>query len=146
MTFKILIMGLPGAGKSTLANELRKLLSRDNSKVIWLNADAIRDMFNDWDFSQEGRIRQSYRMHTLAVKLNGDFTICDFVAPLEEMRAIFAADYTVWVDTITQGRYEDTNKAFTPPSEYNIRVTEQNAKKWAEIIANDIIGQQEINT
>jgi adenylylsulfate kinase len=95
-------------------------------------------MFNDWDFSHEGRIRQSHRMHDLASKLKGDYTICDFVAPLEEMRTIFAADYTVWVDTINRGRYEDTNKVFIPPNEYNTRVTEQDAIKWAEIIARDI--------
>lgn len=132
---RILIMGLPGAGKTTLANELKKLLP---GTVVWLNADDVRRKFNDWDFSHEGRIRQSMRMRELADRSGADWVIADFVAPLPEMRHNYKADWTIWVDTIAQGRFEDTNKAFTAPSVYDFRVIEQDAEKWADFIAGHI--------
>jgi hypothetical protein len=107
--------------------------------VDWFNADEIRKRYNDWDFSNEGRIRQSLRMAEFALKSSGDFVICDFVAPLVEMRNNYKADWTIWVDTIDQGRFEDTNKAFVPPSVYDFRITEQDADKWAEFIGNHIL-------
>jgi hypothetical protein len=157
---KILIMGLPGSGKTFLATALKKYLEENSnvntmplermlhlelppiaytSKVDWFNADEIRKRFNDWDFSKEGRIRQSLRMAEFALKSTGDYVICDFVAPLVEMRNNFKADWTVWMDTIDQGRFDDTNKAFVPPEQYDFRVTEQNAEKWAEFIGNHIL-------
>jgi hypothetical protein len=157
---KILIMGLPGAGKTFLAAALKKYLEENSnvntmplermlhlelppiaytSKVDWFNADEIRKRFNDWDFSKEGRIRQSLRMAEFALKSTGDYVICDFVAPLVEMRNNFKADWTIWVDTIDQGRFADTNKAFVPPEQYDFRVTEQNADKWAEFIGSHIL-------
>lgn len=134
MTQRILIMGLPGAGKTTLAQALQKKL---NAK--WFNADDVRKQYNDWDFSHEGRMRQGRRMRELADKSLADFVIVDFVAPLQEMRDIFAADFTIWVDTIREGRFEDTNQIFVPPEKYNFRVTEQDSKKWAKIIALTIL-------
>lgn len=160
---KILIMGLPGAGKTYLAAALKRFLEEKSSqypvplhrfindelpsktwsaKVSWFNADDVRKKFNDWDFSREGRIRQSLRMFQFAVESSADFVICDFVAPLPEMRHNFKADWVVWVDTIQQGRYEDTNKAFVAPDVYDFRVTEQNAEKWAEFIGDHILSDR----
>jgi len=136
---RILIMGLPGSGKTYLAEQLKKRLNECNKTVGWLNADAIRSHYNDWDFSREGRIRQSLRMRELADESNTDYCIVDFVAPLVEMRNNFKADWTIWVDTIKEGRYEDTNKMFVEPEVYDFRITEQDAEKWADFIAEHIV-------
>ena len=155
MTQRILIMGLPGAGKTMLAGELKKYLELHgeisygralnehigdlNAKVNWFNADDIRRKYNDWDFSNDGRIRQSIRMFQFSMEAGGDYVICDFVAPLVEMRNNFKADWTIWVDTIREGRYADTNAAFVEPEQYDFRVTEQDCEKWAEFIGEHII-------
>ena len=131
---RILIMGLPGAGKTTLAAKLLEFLLNNFKTVTWLNADEVRKEYDDWDFSVEGRVRQSIRMRELADKSESDFVICDFVAPLVEMRVNYAADWTIWVDTISEGRYADTNKMFQEPNEYDFRVPEQDADKWSEFI------------
>ena len=91
MTTRILIMGLPGAGKTTLALNLLNYFSPD---VLWLNADEIRRKFDDWDFSHQGRIRQSRRMREIADVSNRDFIIADFVCPLSEMRDIFEPHFS----------------------------------------------------
>ena len=131
-------MGLPGAGKTYLAQQLKQQLENHGSTVGWLNADEVRKHFNDWDFSREGRIRQSLRMRDLADESNTDYVIVDFVAPLPEMRHNFKADWCIWMDTIDAGRYEDTNKMFVEPDVYDFRITEQAAEKWSELIAEHI--------
>jgi adenylylsulfate kinase len=136
---KILIMGLPGSGKTFLAKALIKKIESKGYIVDWLNADEVRQRFNDWDFSTEGRIRQAERMAHMAESSSREYVIADFVAPLVEMRTKFDADCTIWVDTIKSGRFEDTNKAFIPPTDYNFRVTEQNADYWAEFIGKWIL-------
>lgn len=142
MTQKILIMGLPGAGKTTLASALQKYLEKNNASVRWYNADDVRKEYNDWDFSPEGRIRQSLRMSELAARTNTDYVICDFVAPLVQMRNNYNADWTIWVDTIEQGRFEDTNKMFVEPEKYDFRVNEQNAEKWSVFIGDYILNNK----
>lgn len=139
MTKRILIMGLPGAGKTALADQVVRLLKEENKTVTWISADDLRKQHNDWDFGHEGRIRQSSRMRDLADFCDSDFVVADFVAPLAEMRSNFGADWTIWVDTIDRGRFEDTNKAFTPPAVYDFRVTEQSAEKWARFIVQRIV-------
>ena len=131
----ILIMGLPGAGKTTLANELVKLIESKR-----LNADEIRRAANDWDFSEEGRTRQAKRMSEAALKIKseGNNVIADFICPTPEARKLFSADYIVWVDTIKKGRFEDTNQMFIKPEKYNFHVTTQEAKLWASKIAEDL--------
>lgn len=153
-------MGLPGSGKTYFAEKLKHYIESNSSidtmpasrmaqyekspgvykcSVKWFNADEVRKKHNDWDFSREGRIRQSIRMLEFAVNCTEDFVICDFVAPLPEMRHNFKADWTVWIDTIDAGRYEDTNKAFVPPEVYDFRITEQNAERWAEFVGDHIL-------
>lgn len=129
-------MGLPGAGKTFLANELQKELHDRGYSVEWFNADEVRKRFNDQDFSEEGRIRQSRRMHDLATKSTADFIIADFVAPLPVMRDIFNADLVIWVDTIDESRFTDTNKMFLPPEKYDYRIMAKSAERWASTIAS----------
>ena len=121
-------MGLPGAGKTTLADELAPLL---NAKR--LNADEVRKAANDWDFSEEGRTRQAKRMADFALKLKdeGNYVVADFICPTPKARSLFPADYVVWVDTIKEGRFDDTNKMFVKPEKYDFHVTSQDAKNWA---------------
>jgi phosphopantetheine adenylyltransferase len=123
-------MGLPGSGKTTFAQELKIQLESQDSTVEWFNADEVRKRYNDWDFTEAGRIRQSIRMRELAEAADADYVICDFIAPLPEMRHNFKADWTIWMDTIDRGRYEDTNKVFVEPDMYDFRIPEQNARKW----------------
>jgi hypothetical protein len=157
---KILIMGLPGSGKTYFAERLKTYLESNGTiqnvssarlsllesapnqnpvQVQWFNADEVRKKYNDWDFSREGRIRQSIRMAEFAMSCSADYVICDFVAPLVEMRNNFKADWTIWMDTIDAGRYEDTNKAFISPEIYDFRITEQNADKWVPFVGEKIL-------
>ena len=133
---KILIMGLPGAGKTTLASELVPLIG-----AKWLNADQVRKEANDWDFSSEGIKRQAQRMANLAEKhkQDGQHVVADFFCPIPKGRELFDPDYIVWVDTIEKGRFEDTNKMFVKPEKYDFHVISKNAKLWALQIADQIM-------
>jgi|TARA_B100001540_G_scaffold286484_1_gene280286 adenylylsulfate kinase len=127
---KILVMGLPGSGKTYLSERLQPLL-----KSAWFNADKVREMAGDWDFSDEGRVRQSLRMKSLAdfEKSHGRIVICDFVCPTAQTRETFSADLTIWLDTIEKGRYEDTNAIFEVPEKVDFHVTEWNESNHIKI-------------
>ena len=138
---KILICGLPGTGKTTFAGELKNQLQEKGKSVTWFNADDIRNIYDDWDFSAEGRIRQAKRMRDLSNGMMTDFVICDFVAPTEEIRNIFNAEYNIWMDTEKKSEYEDANTMFEEPSHINFKVTEKNAVEISKIVLKDILQQ-----
>ena len=134
---KILVKGLLGSGKTTLSDKLAPLI-----KASRVNADEVRKKFNDWDFSLEGRIRQSNRMNELSdqeIKKNKN-VVTDFVCPTKDARKKFNADYIIWMNTIKQGRFEDTNKMFQIPEsrEINFEVKEKNAEIIKNLILNDL--------
>ena len=120
---KILICGLPGSGKTTLAEPFAKLIN-----AVWINADAVRKEYDDWDFTPEGRNRQAQRMRYLAdgIVKAGRICVADFVAPIQQARDQFGANYVVWMDSIKEGRFEDTNKMFQPleKGQYDYHVSE----------------------
>jgi gluconate kinase len=128
MTQRILVMGLPGSGKTTIAEKITALLAPD---CLWLNADAVREKYNDWDFSESGRIQQAVRMRELADSSNLQYVIADFVCPLEQMRDIFDPDRLIWMDTIESGRFADTNSVFVAPTGWDLRIQEFAADRWA---------------
>jgi len=114
----ILIFGLPGSGKSTFA---KKLIG--DKKIAYFNADEVRKMFNDWDFSETGRIRQAQRMIGLTAYVSGS-CIVDFVCPFDEFRSDY--DLTIWMNTIDSGRFEDTNKIFEKPFKVDYEIKDYN--------------------
>jgi adenylylsulfate kinase len=132
---KILIMGLPGSGKTTLARMIAPRLN-----AVWLNADEVRKEANDWDFSEDSRRRQSLRMRSLAETAIGAnrTVVADFICPTEKTREYFGADYVIWMDTIKESSFEDTNKMFEEPTEYNTRVTSKDAEMWAFLVVQEI--------
>lgn len=133
---KILIFGLPGSGKSTLAAPFADLIGG-----VWINADNVRKHYDDWDFSPEGRMRQANRMRHLSdgVVMAGKVAVADFVCPTEEARLAFEPDYTVWMDTIEEGRFEDTNKMFQKPAQFDYHVSEwfnNTHEQLAQVVTN----------
>lgn len=134
---KILIMGLPGAGKTWLAERLQKHL-----QCAWYNADKIREMANDWDFSLDGRHRQANRMRSLAdfEKSYGRTVICDFVCPTDSTRKVFNPDILIWLDTIDSSKFEDTNKLFETPTDFDYRfnhwLSDKDIESLSELIKN----------
>ena len=136
MALRILIMGLPGSGKTTLARQLRGLITTKTLySVDWINADQLRSQCNDWDFSPSGRIRQAMRIHELADQSTCPFVIADFVAALDMQRQIYNPDYTIWLDTIISSRYEDTNQMFEKPNKFDICICDPDVKRFS----NDVL-------
>ena len=128
-------MGLPGSGKTTLAQMIAPRIN-----AVWLNADKVRKESDDWDFSEADRKRQSLRMWTYAEEATekNRTVVADFICPTNETREQFSADYVIWMDTIKEGRFEDTNKMFEEPTEYNTRVTSKDAEMWAFLVVQEI--------
>ena len=130
-------MGLPGSGKTTFALKIQAEFNKRDVKVNWFNADEVRKKFDDWDFSEEGRMRQAQRMRDLCNKSDTEINMVDMVAPLPEMRTTLDADWLIWMHTIEEGRFEDTNKAFVAP---DIKQVNMKFPKWGtDRDAQDIV-------
>jgi hypothetical protein len=138
MPRKILVMGLPGAGKTTLSRLLAAHLG-----AVHFNNDDIRQHVNrDLGFSLEDRLEQARRMGHLCdlVVASNNYAIADFICPTAETRTAFGGDaFIVWVDRIKASRFEDTNGLFQPPERYEVRVTSEGAAEyWVEKIARQL--------
>tara|TARA_Y100000816_G_scaffold156392_1_gene111545 strand:- start:1564 stop:1977 length:414 start_codon:yes stop_codon:yes gene_type:complete len=120
---KILVMGLPGSGKTTLAKEIKKRI-----KCTWLNADKVRRKFKDWDFSKKGVLRQSRRMKQLANKNKNKIIIADFICPYKEGREIFDPDLIIWMDTVKKGRLPTFDKTFQNPKKFDLKIKTKNLR------------------
>lgn len=131
---KILVMGLPGSGKTTLAKVLSQRLN-----AVHFNADEIRHNINkDLGFSVEDRIEQARRMGWLCDRVTeaGNVVIADFICPTPETRSAFGQAFVVWVDRIRECRFEDTDRLFVPPACYDVRVSASGTPEyWADKIA-----------
>ena len=127
-------MGLPGSGKTTLSKQLVHEFQKTDLSVAHFNADEVREEYSDWDFSNEGRIRQAKRMRLLCDASGCNIAIADFVAPTKEIRDIFGADFVIWMDTIQVSRYSDTNKAFQFPTKYQVHINRFDYSCQAEIV------------
>ena len=123
-------MGLPGSGKTTLAERLVPKL-----KAIWFNADAVRsEISTDLGFTEEDRLEHARRMGKLCEfsAKYGSFAVADFVCPTKKARELFDADFTIWVNRIEEGRFEDTNKMFEKPENYDIELNEGTPEEWLD--------------
>jgi adenylylsulfate kinase len=139
---KILIFGLPGSGKTTLAKPFAKLIGG-----VHINADQVRTKYDDWDFTLEGRMRQAQRMKHLAdgVIMAGKIAVADFICPTEKARLEFNPTYTVWMDTIEEGRFKDTNAMFEKPAKSDYHVKQwftDTDQQLSKIVQNYIKAQQ----
>ena len=129
---KILIMGLPGSGKTTLAEKLVPKLN-----AAWFNADAVRqDIYSELGFAPEDRLKHATRMGKLCdwSKMGGCYVIADFVCPTKETRNAFNPDFTIWVNRIEKGRFEDTNKLFEKPENHDIELNEGTPDEWCQMV------------
>ena len=137
---KLLIMGLPGAGKTTLAQALAPRLN-----AVVFNADEVRANVNkDLGFSEADRIEHARRMGWLCdqVVRTGGVAIADFICPTPATRDAFLAGgdaFIVWVNRIEQGRFEDTNRLFVPPKRKDIVIEPQGTPEfWAEQVMHKV--------
>ena len=126
---KILIMGLPGSGKKSLAKLLVPMFN-----AVWLDGDEVRKEANDFDYSEMGRSIQTHRMKRLAdeaIKDNRN-VVANFECSTEDERKDFDADYIIYMDTIKESKLK-------PPSNYDFKVTHKDAQMFSFLIKQEIL-------
>ncbi len=135
-------MGLPGSGKTTLAKELAKKLNAN-----WINADMIRKIHDDWDFSKNGVLRQAKRMGELANTLDKEnkFVIADFICPFKEGRKLFNPDYIIWMDTIKKGRYSTFDNNFEAPKNFDLKISDLKKEIDYDLIIKSLKNKNKIS-
>jgi adenylylsulfate kinase len=135
---KVLIMGLPGAGKTTLAAALVPRLN-----AVHFNADAVRENINkDLGFTHEDRVEHARRMGWLCDRVvdAGTYALADFICPTEKTRAAFGDAFVVWLDRIKASRFPDTDAMFEAPAHYDVRVTAEGGPAyWAEKVCDKLL-------
>jgi len=112
---KILIMGLPGSGKTWLGSRIAERFT-----IPFWDADVVRKTYNNWDFSSKGREQQALRMRKLAEV--DPISISCFICPLPSLIRHFLPDKIIWMDTIREGKYENTNNLFVEPKNTDVRI------------------------
>jgi len=131
---KILVAGLSGSGKTTLADKLAKKLGAEFT-VERINADEVRALTNNWDFSIDGRMRQVNELVNRC-DIDKDIIVCDFIAPLKDIRQTFDADYTIWLDTVQESQYADTDALFEPIDNAHYIITHHHEENIDDLIAD----------
>jgi hypothetical protein len=109
----IQILGLPGSGKTTLANALKERIN-----AIHLNADRVRATVNsDLKFTEKDRTENARRLGEMAKLLSeqGHVVIVDFICPTKKTREAFGTpDIKIALDTIYSSRFPDTDIMWMP--------------------------------
>jgi adenylylsulfate kinase len=139
---KVLFTGLSGAGKTTLADEVYTLL-KSKCRTVRVNADKVREETNNWDFTKEGRIKQTIELKKRSLFTYPTVVLCDFIAPTKDLRELYNPDLIIYMNTVSSSKYKDTDALYDPPTNANYIVTthaDTHAKFIARIILNKFDG------
>jgi adenylylsulfate kinase len=133
---KVLIFGLANTGKSYLSTRLKSAFA--DKRVAYFNADEIREKYNDWDFSDEGRKRQAQRAVDFG-KQDVDLIMWDFICPFQSARDALGADLVIWMNTNQSSKYKDTDAVFERPEHCDIEVTDKDW--WTDDVTQETVGK-----
>lgn len=130
---RILICGLPGHGKSTLAANLSRRLH-----IPFYDGEAIRRSLGlGWPGDSAERVQQAHRMRALTTPIlaAGGHVICSFVCPTVAARREFCADYIICVNRpdAPPMSYTDTNAIWWPPLNADLMLQAGDADEWAGV-------------
>ena len=100
------IIGLSGAGKTTLANEVVKRVRHDQKNVVLIDGDMVRAVFgDDLGYSMKDRLTNAKRICQLGKLLDdqGIHVVCAILSLFPETRAWNRENlknyYEVFIDT-----------------------------------------------
>jgi adenylylsulfate kinase len=124
--------GQPGAGKTTLAKKVYNHILTNLYKVIHIDGDELREIFNNQNYSSDGRIKNVERAHDIAyfMSTKGFNVIVSLVSPFKEQRENFKKNpnfVEIYVHTSEiRGREKYHVSDYNPPSENFIDVNTTN--------------------